>query len=1529
MARRPQDDTADPQGGDPHISMMATRTAGQNGVSMQWRQNRDSGSSWPDWGSPKIVPGYPNCWLRLRRVGNTFLSYYSQDGTNWTHYSIWERDTDALGDPWPESIFVGLAVTAHDRNVANFATAVFSNFEFLTPPPEILKLLPRNRSSYVSPQTNFVFTVKSLALQGINTADIKLVVNGQDKSAALTFSGTAKERDVTYAGPFQENMFYSFEITATDTEGRKTVMTHTWDTIKPDNFTIEAEDFNFDSGQFIDNVVLSSIPAPDNYLDKVGVQYVDRYGVNNDGNHEYRAFDSASGIGEWIATRAIATQELDQYFRKKYVDAQLIDPSVMDYQVGWNSVGDWWNYTRTFPAGTYKIYARLSSGNSGAFTVTMDMVVSDPTRANQEVMRLGSFLCTGTGGWDNFAFWPLKDLAGNDVILKLGGKQTLRGTFTLNGMDANFYMLVPQTGLGPLAPFVSLITPAPGATEVTPSSRIEVNIVDRDTKAQVSSVKLSMNGSELPATITPNSAGVRVVYVAPNKLPPGTNNVVLTFTDSGGQAQTNAWTFVVGGEILVKVYSDVSGTSKSDMLNADSYINNTPDQIFLASTFEYNPNQDNYAAEIIGYVIPPVTGAYTFYSSSDDASELWLSTDDNPANMQMIAYQTSWNNFRAYTSHNNPATRKSAPIQMEAGKKYFVYGWVKEGGGGDWLSVAWTVPGGPAMVDGAAPIGGPALAAIEGVVAGVAPMNPTLFKGLPLTFSAKAFASVSGVVSYQWLRNGAAIAGAVGDTYVIDSLRYPQDNGAKISVRASAGGRTTTSPASTITVIDDTTPPTIVGVVGSRTFGSVTVSFSEPVTDATANLIQNYALSGGLTISSAIREANMTNVVLLTSGQAKGTKYTLTVNNVSDYAGNVIAAGSSKTFTSYVEESGFAIAEFYGSLGGTSVPDLTSSEKYTNNMPDNVRPVYLAETPSNIADNFGWKLYGLITAPVTGDYVFHIAADDSSELWLSTDDTPANLGAGPIAYFNGWGGVRQWDPPETQGSGQQHSNPVTLTAGKKYYFMALSKEGGGGDNLAVGWTYPGLTTITVIPGQNLSAWVNPDLSAITITQQPADITVEENRKGTFSVVAAGISELGPAVSYQWQKNGVDIPGATTAAYTTPLTTLADSGTKFKVVLKVSGKTDTSAEATLTVTKDTVAPRAVAAANFAAGPIIKVLFNELMDASSIVAGNFTVSGGVTVTSATLQQNGVVANLGLSAAAADGATVTAQGVKDRAGNAATTSAVAAAGKTALFVVGNPAALNASDTGVVNLLDSKLLQVAVVDDGASLTSDAAGKALIVVSSTVSSGSVSTKFRDVAVPVINWEQACQDDFNMTLNTDGTDRGTVGGQVNLNIVNPTHPLAAGLSAGVRPVVTAAATFTWGLPNTNAIAIATLEGSPNRVGIYAYEKGATMLNAFVAPEKRIHIFLDNDTFAVLNPDGLKLVNAAVDWTIPAPVIPTVGKFDSIERVGKDVVIKWSGGGVLQSADNIKGPWTDVPGAPTSPLTVQPTDAVKFYQLRSQ
>jgi hypothetical protein len=89
-------------------------------------------------------------------------------------------------------------------------------------------------------------------------------------------------------------------------------------------------------------------------------------------------------------------------------------------------------------------------------------------------------------------------------------------------------------------------------------------------------------------------------------------------------------------------------------------------------------------------------------------------------------------------------------------------------------------------------------------------------------------------------------------------------------------------------------------------------------------------------------------------------------------------------------------------------------------------------------------------------------------------------------------------------------------------------------------------------------------TAPQIITQPASQTVTAGQSATFTVVATG----SPTLTYQWQKNGANIAGATSASYTTPATATSDSGSTFDVIVRNSFGTVTSVSASLTVNPST-------------------------------------------------------------------------------------------------------------------------------------------------------------------------------------------------------------------------------------------------------------------------------------------------------------------------------------------------------------------------
>src|SRR5882672_5679966 len=142
--------------------------------------------------------------------------------------------------------------------------------------------------------------------------------------------------------------------------------------------------------------------------------------------------------------------------------------------------------------------------------------------------------------------------------------------------------------------------------------------------------------------------------------------------------------------LLREYWLNITGALVSDLTSNTSFPDN-PSASNQLATFEAPINwADNYGTRIRGYITPAVTGSYVFWISSDDGSELWLSTNDDPDNKVLIASVPAWTNSREW---NKYASQKSAPISFVAGQQYYVEALHKEALGGDNVAAGGAKPG--------------------------------------------------------------------------------------------------------------------------------------------------------------------------------------------------------------------------------------------------------------------------------------------------------------------------------------------------------------------------------------------------------------------------------------------------------------------------------------------------------------------------------------------------------------------------------------------------------------------------------------------------------------------------------------------------------------------------------------------------------------------------------------------------------------------------------------------------------------------
>ncbi len=152
----------------------------------------------------------------------------------------------------------------------------------------------------------------------------------------------------------------------------------------------------------------------------------------------------------------------------------------------------------------------------------------------------------------------------------------------------------------------------------------------------------------------------------------------------------DVWSFTTtvpdNGTIVMDMWQNITGNT-IDLLLADSRYPDNPTSTELLTEFSTADSiGDNYGARIYGWLYVPLTGEYTFYFTSADEGQLWLSTDDDPTNIVLLATEPTWGQYDAFV-------RKSVPVMLVGGQRYYIEAIWKEGGDWDHCRAAWEGPG--------------------------------------------------------------------------------------------------------------------------------------------------------------------------------------------------------------------------------------------------------------------------------------------------------------------------------------------------------------------------------------------------------------------------------------------------------------------------------------------------------------------------------------------------------------------------------------------------------------------------------------------------------------------------------------------------------------------------------------------------------------------------------------------------------------------------------------------------------------------
>jgi len=99
----------------------------------------------------------------------------------------------------------------------------------------------------------------------------------------------------------------------------------------------------------------------------------------------------------------------------------------------------------------------------------------------------------------------------------------------------------------------------------------------------------------------------------------------------------------------------------------------------------------NFGARYRGFLIPPITGSYKFWIASEDVSRLMISPDSNPAHLAAIAAVTGRTPYSKWP-HTHEA--ESVPVNLAAGRRYYLEVLQAQASGSTQLAVRWRLPNG-------------------------------------------------------------------------------------------------------------------------------------------------------------------------------------------------------------------------------------------------------------------------------------------------------------------------------------------------------------------------------------------------------------------------------------------------------------------------------------------------------------------------------------------------------------------------------------------------------------------------------------------------------------------------------------------------------------------------------------------------------------------------------------------------------------------------------------------------------------------
>jgi hypothetical protein len=553
-----------------------------------------------------------------------------------------------------------------------------------------------------------------------------------------------------------------------------------------------------------------------------------------------------------------------------------------------------------------------------------------------------------------------------------------------------------------------------------------------------------------------------------------------------------------------------------------------------ADLIDFN-NGISFVERISGYFIPPTNGAYVFFLSSDDDSDLFLSTDSSIANKKLIAQEAGYSgtrNWQTAGGNGSTASQKrsdqwspdggttvpySAGISLVAGQKYYIEAVHRNNaGGGESLAITYQTMA-ELAIDSSLPVNGSAsrmTAASNNIAVITWPgtsinwtLQPktsvTVYEGQNTNFSAIAVSDAEMTPNYQWylVTSGGSLPGTPLTGKVVNGTNF------------------------TLSLIPANYNNAQIYSVASTEFGGLSITSSV----ATLHVIQSVFEPGWVSEKKWLDQFNM-------GGLEAGT--------VGNPTFSCVRAG----FLAGLDNPG---------TGGGSGHDSMIQQ------------------------------IGYFVPPANGNYVLFITSHDGGDLFLSTDNTVLHKRL--VAQEAGWSGNFAWNSAGGGGSvvSQKRSDQyspdsgvttpyatgIPLVGGQRYY-MEVDHTTSKWGNEQFGVTYRTMSGGSVTApadgtppncAGNVVGMSAIRCSYVAFTQQPTNVTAKPMGYATFSAPGTtdsqypvessyGYTIVAPTnvLFYQWYKNGVAITNANTKSLTLGPLDPSDNGEQIYCSMRALG-----------------------------------------------------------------------------------------------------------------------------------------------------------------------------------------------------------------------------------------------------------------------------------------------------------------------------------------------------------------------------------------